>query len=82
MTSEKNKEIALELDMTGKECYQVRLELRVQIRNIAIDEIIKVITDNPKSPKSIPKWCKLNNQELFLSDIQNGKYFFFIKRIS
>lgn len=82
MTSETNEKIALLLDMTGKECFQIRLELRVQINKIAIDEIIKVITDNPQSLKSMPKWCKINNQELFLSDIQNGKYLFYIKRIS
>ena len=82
MSSETNEKIVLRLDMTGKECYQIRLELRVQIKTIAIGEIINVITDNPQSQKSMPKWCKINNQELFLSDIQDGKYFFFIKRIS
>ena len=82
MTSFQNERIVLQLDMTGKECFQIRLELRVQINKIAIGEIISVVTDNPQSPKSMPKWCKINNQELFLSDIQNGKYIFFIKRIS
>ena len=82
MSSEMNENIAIQLDMTGKECFQIRLELRVQIKALAIGEIIKVTTDNPLSPKSMPKWCKINNQELFLSDIQNGNYIFFIKRIS
>lgn len=82
MTSNMDEKIVLQLDLTGKECYQVRLELRVQINAIAIGEIIKVITDNSQSQQSLPKWCKINNQELFLSDIQNGKYLFFIKRIS
>ena len=80
--SEKKEKIALRLDMTGKQCYQIRLELRVQISTVEIGEIIQVITDNPNSPKTLPKWCALNDQELFLSDTQNGKNIFFIKRIA
>ena len=79
--SDDREEIVLRLDMTGKQCYQIRLELRVQISNVEIGDIIQVVTDNPNSPKTLPKWCALNDQELFLSDTRDGKNIFFIRRI-
>ena len=81
MTSDQNEQIVKRLDMTGKQCYQIRLELRVQIREVEIGDIIQVTTDNPQSSKSMQKWCLTNNQELFLSEINNDKYVYFIKRI-
>ena len=79
--SEEKERIALRLDLTGKQCYQIRLELRVQISTVEVGDIIQVITDNPNSPKTLPKWCALNDQELFLSDTRNGQNIFFIRRL-
>ena len=81
MAPNHNEQIVKHLDMTGKQCYQIRLELRVEIRDIEIGDIIQVTTDNPQSSKSMEKWCLTNSQELFLSEIKDGKYVYFIKRI-
>ena len=79
LTKEK---IACKLDRTGEECFVIRLDLMKKIKEIEIGEIIQLITDNEKSVQSVPKWCKKNNQQLFLSDTKNGSFIYYIKRKS
>ena len=81
MTGEKAV-IAKELDYMGWGCYQINLSLRVEIKTIRLGEILKFVTDNPKVNEKIFKWCQTNKQELFLSDFKNGKYYYYIKRLS
>ena len=80
MTSESPEVIGIIIDMTDKECPQVLFELKTSIKKIKVGEILKLITNRPKSLKNIPKWCLSNNHELFLTDTSNGKYLFYIKR--
>lgn len=68
------------LDMHNQECTTIRLELRIKMTEISTGSIIKLITDNPKSVISIPKWCKVNEHELFLSDEKDGEYIYYIKK--
>ncbi|RLI69740.1 hypothetical protein DRO91_03625 [Candidatus Heimdallarchaeota archaeon] len=81
MTGEKAV-IAKELDCMGWECYQINLSLRIEVKTIHPGEILKFVTDNPKADEKIFKWCQTNKQELFLSDFKNGKYYYYIKRLS
>ena len=80
MSTESSEVIGIIIDMTDKECPQVLYELKVSIKKIKVGEILKLITNRPKSLKNIPKWCLNYNQELFLTDTSNGKYLFYIKR--
>jgi len=80
MTNEKAV-IAKEFDFTGWECYQINLTLKVEIKKIPLGSILKFITDAPKANEKIYKWCRNNQQELFLSDFKNGKYHYYIKRV-
>ena len=80
--SGKKEMLAMTLDYTGKECYEINFSLRVKIKKIIVGEILKLVTDNPESKEKIHKWCSINNQELFLSDIDNGLYVYYIKRIT
>ena len=80
MSSDSPEVIGKILDMTNKECPEVLLELKLSIKEIKVGEILKLITNRPKSQKNIPKWCLDNNQELFLTDTENGMYIFYIKR--
>ncbi|MCK5045256.1 MAG: sulfurtransferase TusA family protein [Candidatus Heimdallarchaeota archaeon] len=80
MSTDSSEVIGIILDMTDKECPKVLFELNVSIKKIKVGEILKLITNRPKSLKNIPKWCLSNNQELFLMDTSNGKYLFYIKR--
>ncbi|MCK5159711.1 MAG: sulfurtransferase TusA family protein, partial [Candidatus Heimdallarchaeota archaeon] len=68
MSTDSSEVIGIILDMTDKECPKVLFELNVSIKKIKVGEIIKLITNRPKSLKNIPKWCLSNNQELFLMD--------------
>ncbi|NPE07923.1 MAG: sulfurtransferase TusA family protein [Asgard group archaeon] len=80
MSTESSEVIGIILDMTDKECPHVLYELKTSIKKIKVGEILKLITNRPKSLKNIPKWCLNNNHELFLTDTSNGKYLFYIKR--
>ena len=80
MSSESQEVIGIILDMTDKECPYVLFELKTSIKKIKVGEILKLITNRPKSQKNIPKWCLSNNHELILTDTSNGKYLFYIKR--
>ena len=81
MTSESLEVIGIILDMTDKECPIVLYELNGSIKKIEVGEILKLITNRPRSLKNIPKWCLSNNHELFLMVTDNGKYLFYIKRM-
>jgi len=81
MSSESPEVIGRILDMTDKECPIVLFELKISLNKIKVGEIVKLITNRPRSLKNIPKWCLKNNQELFLKDTSNGKYIFYIKRM-
>jgi len=76
------EKIACKLDHTGEECFVIRLDLMKKIKEIEIGEIIQLITDNKKSVQSVPKWCRNNNQQLFLSDTKNESFIYYIKRKS
>ena len=76
------EKIACKLDRTGEECFVIRIDLMKKIKEIKIGEILQLITDNEKSIQSVPKWCRINNQQLFLSDKKNGSFIYYIKRIS
>ncbi|NHJ32323.1 MAG: sulfurtransferase TusA family protein [Asgard group archaeon] len=80
MPSENPEVIGIILDMTDEECPILLFELKASIKKIKIGEILKLITNRPKSLKNIPKWCLNNNHELFLTDTSNGKYIFYIKK--
>ena len=79
MTKEK---VARKLEFIGEECHSIRISLMTGIKEIAIGEILQLVTDNPKSQKSIYKWCRDNNQQLFLSDTKDGLFIYYIKRQS
>lgn len=81
MSTESSEVIGKILDMTDKECPKVLYELNASIKKIEVGEIVKLITNRPKSLKNIPKWCLTNNHELFLTDTSNGKYLFYIKKM-
>ncbi|MHA1244843.1 MAG: sulfurtransferase TusA family protein [Candidatus Heimdallarchaeota archaeon] len=76
------EKIACILDRTGEECFVIRIDLMKKIKEIEIGEIIQLITDNKKSVQSVPKWCRNNNQQLFLSDTKNESFIYYIKRKS
>ncbi|MFW9922681.1 MAG: sulfurtransferase TusA family protein [Candidatus Thorarchaeota archaeon] len=78
--SEQKEKIAKILNLQGQECFAIRLEIRMHIPQIQIGEILKVVTDNPLTEKTLPKWCILNEQELYLFTIEDGNYIFYIKR--
>ncbi|MHA1171527.1 MAG: sulfurtransferase TusA family protein [Candidatus Heimdallarchaeota archaeon] len=54
MSSESLEVIGIILDMTDKECPKVLYELNVSIKKIEVGEILKLITNRPKSLKNIP----------------------------
>lgn len=81
MSNESSEVIGIIIDMSDKECPAVLFELKVSMAKIKIGEILKLITNRPRSQKNIPKWCLNSNHELFLTDSSNGKYIFYIKRM-
>jgi len=80
MSNDSPEVIGKILDMSNKECPAVLFELNKSIKEIKIGELLKLITNRPKSQKNIPKWCLSQNHELFLSDVECGMYIFYIKR--
>ncbi|NHJ84835.1 MAG: sulfurtransferase TusA family protein [Asgard group archaeon] len=81
MSEDNNYEkIAIKLDMTGKQCFEIRVELLASIEKIPPGSLLEIITDNPLSEINVPKWCRVHGEELFLSDIKEGKYIYYIKK--
>lgn len=80
MNENSSEKIALVLSKKGYECASIRLDLRININEINIGEILKLVSDDPETILSIPKWCEINEQELFLSDIKDDEYVFYIRR--
>jgi len=76
------EKLACTLKMIGEECFFIRIALMQKIKEIEIDEILQLVTDNPKSQQSVPKWCRINKQQLFLSDTESSIFVYYIKRKS
>ena len=76
------EKIACKLNFIGEECFTIRIALMQKIKEIKIDEILQLTTDNEKSIQSVPKWCRINNQQLFLSDTEGSIFIYYIKRKS
>ena len=75
-----NEKISVVLEFIGKECFEIRLALMKTMKDIQIGDIVKVMTDNPRSRINLPKWCRMNSHELFLSDTSGVINIYFIKR--
>ncbi|MHA1211341.1 MAG: sulfurtransferase TusA family protein [Candidatus Heimdallarchaeota archaeon] len=80
--SDEKEIIRSNLDYTGMLCSQIRLELRDAVSKVAIGEIVRFKTDAPDALMKVEKWCRLNKQELFLSDTVDGLFVLYIKRLN
>ncbi|HUT82557.1 MAG TPA: sulfurtransferase TusA family protein [Candidatus Bathyarchaeia archaeon] len=80
MSNEKEV-IAEEHDFIGLPCSEIRLELNPIIKRMKIGQILKFTTDVPDAITSVMKWCRMHQQELFLSELKGNISTIYIKRM-
>lgn len=61
-------EPALVLDCLGWKCPRPIIELARRIGEVAVDEIVEVVADDPAAGPDLAAWCRMRKQELVTSD--------------
>lgn len=56
-------EAALELDCRGRPCPWPVIELGRRIEEVAVGELIAVVSDDVAARTDVPAWCRMRGQE-------------------
>ena len=60
--------IALELDCRGMLCPRPIIELAKRIGEVAVGEVIAVVSDDVAAASDVPAWCRMREQEYLGAD--------------
>lgn len=71
-----------QLDARGLFCPEPVMMLHNQIRDMAIDEVVEILATDPSTKRDFIKFCTFLEQELLLSEEQEGTYRFLIRKIN
>jgi len=63
MSPESAADAALTLDTRGKLCPLPIIELARRIKDIAVGEVIAVVSDDPAARADVPAWCRMRGQD-------------------
>ena len=58
-----NGEAALSLDTVGRRCPVPVIELANNIDEVAVGELVEVLSDDPAARVDIPVWCRMKGHE-------------------
>jgi tRNA 2-thiouridine synthesizing protein A len=56
-------EPALVIDCTGMRCPMPVIELTRRVEDVAVDQVIGVVADDPAAKVDVPAWCRLRGHE-------------------
>ena len=57
------EEPALVIDCTGMRCPMPVIELTRRLTDVAVDQLIGVVADDPAAKSDVPAWCRLRGQK-------------------
>ena len=58
----------VELDCRGRACPLPVISLAAAFRDLAVDDVVAVVSDDPAAAVDIPAWCRMKEQEYAGSD--------------
>ncbi len=64
------------LDCLGKACPVPVIELAKRVADMAVGDVVVVLSDDPGAKVDIPVWCRMKRQEL-VDVAQDGEIFSF-----
>jgi len=53
----------LVIDCTGMRCPMPVIELTRRLTDVAVDQLIGVVADDPAAKSDVPAWCRLRGQK-------------------
>lgn len=51
------------LDCLGQKCPLPVIALAKKMRDVGIDDVVRVLSDDPAAANDIPAWCRMKAQE-------------------
>ena len=58
----------LELDCRGLLCPRPVIELARHLEDVAVGEVLAVVTEDPAAATDVPAWCRMREQEYVGAD--------------
>jgi TusA-related sulfurtransferase len=75
--------IALELDCRGRACPLPVIELARHLTDVAVGEVLAVVTDDAAARHDVPAWCRMREQEYAGEDTApDGVPRYLVRRLS
>ena len=74
--------INMTLDTRGLSCPLPILKTKKALAQLAMSELLEVISSDPGSVKDLSSFCEQTGHELLSSDIQEDEFIFVIKKDS
>ncbi len=73
-------QIAQTLDTSGKCCPMPIVELNRAMNRLAAGEVLEVLATDPGTCTDIPSWCARTGNELLISEQQDRRYRFLVRK--
>jgi TusA-related sulfurtransferase len=70
------------VDALGKACPIPVIELAKAIEDVAVDEQVVVLADDPGAKVDIPVWCRMKRHELLATEQDDRGWRFVVRRRS
>lgn len=75
-----NQQIDKVLDASGLLCPEPVMMLHKTVKEMAIDDVVKVIATDPSTQRDIPKFCLFLGHELVAQEEAENNYLFYVRR--
>lgn len=73
----------LELDCRGKRCPLPVIELARHVEDVAVGEVLAVVSDDVAARADVPAWCRMRGQEYAGEDAaDDGVPRYLVRRLS
>jgi tRNA 2-thiouridine synthesizing protein A len=77
------EEPALVIDCTGMRCPMPVIELTRRLEDVAVDQVIGLVADDPAAKADVPAWCRLRGQHYVGARRQGGaRRLYLVRRTS
>ena len=73
---------ALTLDTRGKLCPVPIIELARHINDVAVGEIVAVISDDPAARADVPAWCRMRDHDYLGEQPRDDAVAYLVRRAS
>ena len=64
-------DVALTLDTRGKLCPLPIIELARHINDVAVGDVVAVVSDDPAARADVPAWCRMRHHD-YLGEAPSG----------